>query len=138
MLVDKLDGSSLEIKYIHSSGPGGQNVNKVATAAQLRFDLERSGLPEKITARFRALFPGPISADGVVVITVRNHRSQILNKTEALTRLEKMLALASAPPPKPRKATRPSRRAVERRLNEKKQKSRQKADRARPRSWDKD
>lgn len=115
-----------EIKFIHSSGPGGQNVNKVATAAQLRYDLSRSGLSEGELARLKALVPGRITRDGFLVITARNHRSQALNRDEALNRLAALLARAQAPPPKPRKATRPTRRAMENRLAEKKSRAQRK------------
>ena len=138
MYIEQLEPASLEIKFIHSSGPGGQNVNKVATAVQLRLDLERSGLSEVRLARLKSLFPGQVGSGEVLVISARNHRSQALNKAEALMRLEKMLALAAAPPPRPRKATRPSRRAVERRLDEKKHKSMRKAGRGRLANWDKE
>jgi len=117
----------IEIKYIHSSGPGGQNVNKVATAAQLRYDLSRAPLSESQSARLRALAPNQVSRDGFLIITARSHRSQALNKAEALARLENLLARATAPPPKPRKATRPTKRAVERRLTDKKLRGRSKA-----------
>ncbi len=116
----------LEIKFIHSSGPGGQNVNKVATAAQLRCDLSRSGLSEDQLARLEALVPSQITRDGFLIITARNHRSQTLNRDEALSRLAALLARAQAPPPKPRKATRPTRRAVENRLAEKKRRAQSK------------
>lgn len=127
MDADIQTGSGLiEIKYIHSSGPGGQNVNKVATAAQLRYDLSRAPLSESQAARLKLLVPNQISRDGFLVITARNHRSQALNKAEVLARLENILARATAPPPKPRKATRPTKRAVERRLTEKKRRGQSK------------
>ena len=116
----------IEIKYIHSSGPGGQNVNKVATAAQLRYDLSRAPLSESQASRLRALAPSQISREGFLIITARSHRSQALNKTEALARLQSLLARATAPPPKPRKATRPTKRAVERRLTDKKRRGQSK------------
>jgi ribosome-associated protein len=124
------ESGPVEIKYIHSSGPGGQNVNKVATAAQLRYDLSRSPLTEGQLARLRALARRQISRDGFLIITARNHRSQALNKAEALARLADILARAAAPPPKPRRATRPTKRAVEKRLTDKKHRARSKTRRA--------
>lgn len=120
---------AVEIKYIHASGPGGQNVNKVATAAQLRFDPEAAGLSPMQIARLKTLVPGRLSREGCLIITARNHRSQIMNKVEAINRLEQLLAKAMAPPPKPRRATRPSKRAVEKRLEEKRQHGRNKSGR---------
>lgn len=119
----------VEIKYIHSAGPGGQNVNKVATAAQLRFDPALADLSPEQLRRFRQLAAGQLTRAGLLVITARNHRTQALNKAEALARLDRLLALAKLPPPKPRKATRPGLRAVERRLAAKKIKSVHKAGR---------
>ncbi len=129
MSGEDVDLGPVEIHFIHSSGPGGQNVNKVATAAQLRYDLSRAPLGEAQRRRLQMLAPGYLSRDGFLVITARNHRSQALNKAEALARLADLLARAMAPPPKPRKATRPSRRAVERRLTEKKRRGQSKAGR---------
>lgn len=126
---------AVEIKYIHASGPGGQNVNKVATAAQLRFDPQAAGLSPVQIARLKTLVPGRLSRDGHLTITARSHRSQALNKAEALERLQRLLALAAAPPPKPRRATRPSRRAEEKRLEEKKRRSRNKLSRKSVDSW---
>lgn len=125
------DSEGLEIKFIHSSGPGGQNVNKVATAAQLRYDLSKAALSEIQLGRLRALAPSQVTRDGFLVITARSHRSQGLNKAEALERLAALLARASAPPPKARRSTRPTRRAVERRLTEKKRHGQGKARRGR-------
>lgn len=120
---------AVEIKYIHASGPGGQNVNKVATAAQLRFDPQAAGFNRTQISRLQSLAPGRLSRGGSLIITARNHRSQILNKMEALRRLEQLLAKALAPPPKLRRATRPNKRAVEKRLEEKKRHSRDKSGR---------
>ena len=124
-----------EISYIHSSGPGGQNVNKVATAAQLRFDPEAAGLSPIQIARLKNLAPGRFSREGFLIINAREHRSQSLNKAEALRRLEELVAKAKAPPPKPRRATRPSLRAVEKRLEAKKLHSRHKAGRKGISKW---
>lgn len=126
----------VQIKFIHSSGPGGQNVNKVATAVQLRLDLDRAGLTEYQRARLEALAPGQITKEGFLVITARNYRTQAQNKDEALARLAGLLARAKTPPPRPRKATRPTQRAVERRLTEKKRHGRHKAGRIAVKSED--
>lgn len=130
--------SDPEIKFIHSSGPGGQNVNKVATAVQLRYDLGQSGLTERQLARLKTQIPGQISRDGFLIITARNHRSQALNKAEALARLNAVLTLAQAPPPRPRKATRPTRRSVEQRLAGKKRRAEHKIHRSAVRFGDND
>lgn len=128
--TDEINWEAVRIKFIHSSGPGGQNVNKVATAAQLRYDLSLSGLTDEQIERLKALVPGQITRDGVLVITARNHRGQGLNRQEAYDRLTVLLRKAKAPPPKPRKATRPTRGSTERRLETKKKKSLSKAARA--------
>lgn len=138
MITSQTDPGLMEIKFIHSSGPGGQNVNKVATAVQLRYDLSRSGLSERQRARLRALAPGQVTRDGFLLITARNHRSQGLNKAEALARLDQLLARAQAPPPRPRKATRPSLRSAEKRLAGKKRRAEHKAGRRALRPGDED
>ena len=127
--TDAGDFPPVQIKFIHSSGPGGQNVNKVATAVQVRLELACAGLTENQRQRLEALVPGQITRDGCLVITARNHRSQARNRDEALARLAALLARAKTPPPRPRKATRPTRRAVEQRLAEKKKRGRNKAGR---------
>jgi len=138
MINTQSDPGALEIKFIHSSGPGGQNVNKVATAVQLRYDLERSGLTERQLACLQVLVPGQISRDGFLIITARGHRSQALNRAEALNRLNALLTRALAPPPKPRKATRPTRRSVERRLAGKKRRAEHKIHRSAVKPGDND
>lgn len=138
MINSQTDPGLMEIKFIHSSGPGGQNVNKVATAVQLRYDLTRSGLTERQVARLQALVPSQITRDGFLLITARNHRSQGLNKEEALARLDQLLSRAQAPPPRPRKATRPSLRSAERRLAGKKRRAEHKSHRGAVRSGDDD
>lgn len=120
---------AVEIKFIHSAGPGGQNVNKVATAVQLRFDPLAAGLSPGPIARLKNLAPGRFSRDGVLILTAREHRSQALNRAEAFLRLQALLDLALSPPPKPRRSTRPTRRAVEKRLEDKKRRGRRKAGR---------
>lgn len=114
-----LHESELHFDFIHSSGPGGQNVNKVATAVQLRFDAAHSSsLPEPVRARLLQIAGNRMSKDGVLVITANRYRTREANKEDALNRLV-MLIRQAAQPPRKRRATRPSRGAVERRLNKK-------------------
>ena len=114
-----LDPREIEESFIRSPGPGGQNVNKVATAVQLRFDLRRSpALPEEVRARAERLAGRRLTKDGVVVITAARFRSQERNREDALARLVALLREA-ARPPVPRKPTRPSAGAKRRRLDDK-------------------
>jgi ribosome-associated protein len=116
-----LDPSEIEIAFIRSSGPGGQNVNKVATAAQLHFDLRRSpSLPDGIKARAARAAGSRLTTEGVIVITADRFRTQALNRDDAIARLIALLRGAVVPP-KPRRATRPTLASKERRLEGKKQ-----------------
>lgn len=119
-----LDESELQFRFVRSSGPGGQNVNKVATAVQLRFDLRGSpSLPEDVRARVLRMARNRINENGVLILDARRYRSQERNRQDALDRLIRLLQRA-AQPPRVRRKTRPTaaskakRRAQKRRRSE--------------------
>lgn len=124
-----IDESELTERFIHASGPGGQNVNKVATAVELRFDVRHSrAFSDSVRTRLVALAGKKISGDGVLVIAAQRFRSQARNREDARARLAALVA-AAAVPPKLRRATRPSRAAKERRLDAKRHTSVRKRER---------
>lgn len=115
-----LDDSEIEESFVRSSGPGGQNVNKVSSAVQLRFDARRSpSLPDDVSVRLQKLAGSRLTLDGIIIITAQTHRSQDRNRAEALAKLVEMIREAAKPPPPKRRATKPTKGSKERRLESK-------------------
>ena len=118
-----LDDSEIEESFVRSSGPGGQNVNKLSTAVQLRFDVRRSpNLPDAVRERLERLAGKRLTRDGVIVISAQRHRTQERNRQDALDRLVELIERAAVAPI-PRRKTRPTRGSRERRLESKKRRS---------------
>jgi ribosome-associated protein len=132
-----LQDDEVQARAIRASGPGGQHVNKVSTAIELRFDVRGSpSLPEGVRARLYRLAGSRLTQDGVLVLVAQGSRSQEMNRQEALDRLITLIRKAAEPPPPPRKKTRPTYASKLRRLEGKTKRSGVKAMRGRPKRDD--
>jgi ribosome-associated protein len=115
-----IDEREIEESFVRASGPGGQNVNKLSTAVELRFDVRQSpSLPDPVRARLETLAGRRLTKDGVLVILAQRHRTQERNRADALERLVELVRKAAEPPPPPRRPTKPTAGAKRRRLDSK-------------------
>ena len=130
-----IDDRELDERFVRASGPGGQNVNKVSTAVELRFDVRGSSLPYDVKQRLMTLAGSRMSLEGVLLIDSREHRTQVQNREAARARLVAMLQQA-AKRPKTRRPTKPKRAAKEQRLESKRQRGEVKTLRGRGRHGD--
>ncbi|WP_341902791.1 alternative ribosome rescue aminoacyl-tRNA hydrolase ArfB [Polaromonas sp. YR568] len=121
-----VDEREVEFSAIRAQGAGGQNVNKVSSAVHLRFDIGASSLPDDVKARLLASSDGRITQEGVLVLKAQQHRTQEMNRADALARLQEVIDAVSSPP-KARRATKPTYGSRQRRLEGKSQRSETKA-----------
>jgi ribosome-associated protein len=130
-----IENRELEERFVRASGPGGQNVNKVSTAVELRFDVRASSLPPDVKERLIALAGSRMTGERVLLIDSREHRTQAMNREAAQARLVALIQLA-ARRPKTRRPTKPKRAAKEQRLESKRQRAEVKSLRGRGRHSD--